>query len=62
MIRSAVYRLTVFDSRVYQVLVCYLCISNTELCRPTGYDHFQGSIVCGERLPEQAGSLVTEES
>jgi hypothetical protein len=52
----------VFGRRVYRVLVCYLCISNIELCRPTGYDHFQDSIVCGERLPEQAGGLVTEES
>ena len=52
----------VFGRRVYRVLVCYLCTSNIELCRPTGYDHFQDNIVCGERLPEQAGGLVTEES
>lgn len=52
----------VFGRRVYRVLVCYLCTSNIELCRPTGYDHFQDSIVYGERLPEQAGGLLTEES
>jgi len=54
--------MTVSGRRVYRVLVCYPCTSNIELCRPTGYDHFQDSIVYGERLPEQAGSLVTEES
>ena len=52
----------VFGRRVYRVLVYYLCTSNIELCRPTEYDHFQDSIVCGERLPEQAGGLLTEES
>jgi hypothetical protein len=62
MIRLVVYRITGSGRRVYRVLVCYLCTSNIELCRPTEYDHFQDSIVYGERLPEQAGGLLTEES
>jgi hypothetical protein len=62
MIRLLVYRLIEFGRRVYRVLVYGLCTSNTELCRPTGLCHFLDSIVYGERLPVQAGDLVTEES
>ena len=62
MIHLVVYQLIEFGRRVYRVLVDCLCTSNTELCRPTGLRHFLDSIVYGERLPVQAGDLVTEES
>jgi hypothetical protein len=62
MIRLVVSRLIEVGRRVCRVLVDCLWTSSTELCRPTGLCHFLDSIVYGERLPVQAGDLVTEES